>query len=93
MTLWPRSLFGRLVLLLIVVVGLAALTTALLFNHDRAALIAKQFSETKIVQLKALRAALEGADEPQRRETLSRLGREYGVRIIPEAQRPLVGGP
>jgi two-component system, OmpR family, osmolarity sensor histidine kinase EnvZ len=91
--LWPRSLFGRLVLLLIVVVGLAALTTALLFNRDRAALIAKQFGETKIVQLKALRAALEGADEPQRRETLGRLGREYGVRIIPEAQRPLVGGP
>ena len=93
MTLWPRSLFGRLVLLLIVVVGLAALTTAVVFNRDRAALIAKQFSDTKIVQLKALRAALEGADEPQRRETLGRLGREYGVRIIPEAQRPLVGGP
>jgi two-component system osmolarity sensor histidine kinase EnvZ len=92
-TLWPRSLFGRLVLLLIVVVGLAALTTAAVFNRDRAALIAKQFSDTKIVQLKALRAALEGADEPQRRETLGRLGREYGVRIIPEAQRPVVGGP
>jgi two-component system osmolarity sensor histidine kinase EnvZ len=56
-------------------------------------LIAKQFGETKIVQLKAVRAALEGADEPQRRETLGRLGREYGVRIIPEAQRPLVGSP
>ena len=62
MTLWPRSLFGRLTLLLIVVVALAALTTALLFNRDRAALIARQFGETKIVQLKALRAALVGAD-------------------------------
>jgi len=90
-TLWPRSLFGRLVLLLIVVVGLAALTTAVVFNRDRAALIAKQFSDTKIVQLKALRAALEGADGPQRRETLFRLGREYGVRIIPESERPTVG--
>ena len=93
MTLWPRSLFGRLVLLLIVVVGLAALTTAVVFNRDRAALIAKQFSDTKIVQLKALRAALEGADGPQRRETLFRLGREYGVRIIPESERPTVGAP
>jgi two-component system osmolarity sensor histidine kinase EnvZ len=92
-TFWPRSLFGRLVLLLIVVVGLAALTTAAVFNRDRAALIAKQFNDTKIVQLKALRAALEGADGPQRRETLFRLGREYGVRIIPESERPIVGAP
>src|SRR5205814_2106826 len=92
-TLWPRSLFGRLVLLLVVVVALAALTTAAVFNRDRAALIAKQFGDTKIVQLKALRAALEGADGPQRRETLFRLGREYGVRIIPESERPTIGAP
>jgi len=38
MTLWPRSLFGRLILLLVAVVGLVALTTFLLFNRDRAAL-------------------------------------------------------
>jgi two-component system osmolarity sensor histidine kinase EnvZ len=92
-TLFPRSLFGRLTLLLFVVVALAAVTTAVLFNRDRAALIARQFNETKVVQLKALRAALEGADGPQRRETLARLGREYGVRIIPESERPSVGPP
>jgi len=90
-TLWPRSLFGRLVLLLVVVVSLAAVATAVLFNRDRAALIARQFGETKIVQLKALRASLESADGPQRRETLARLGREYGVRILPEDERPIVG--
>ena len=93
MTLWPRSLFGRLTLLLIVVVALAAVTTAVLFNRDRAALIARQFGETKIVQLKALRAALEEADGPQRSQTLTRLGREYGVRIIPESERPGIGPP
>ena len=94
MSLWPRSLFGRLVLLLVVVVALAAVATAILFNHDRAALIARQFGETKIVQLKALRAALESADGPERRETLARLGREYGVRIEPESERPpRPGGP
>jgi two-component system osmolarity sensor histidine kinase EnvZ len=92
-TLWPRSLFGRLVLLLVVVVALAAVATAVLFNRDRAALIARQFSDTKIVQIKALRASLETADGPQRRETLTRLGREYGVRIIPEDERPIVGMP
>ena len=88
MTLLPRSLFGRLVLLLVAVVALAAVITALLFRHDRAALLARQFSDTKIVQLQALRAALEGADGPERRETLARLGREYGVRIVPESERP-----
>ncbi|MEP7275209.1 MAG: ATP-binding protein [Betaproteobacteria bacterium] len=93
MTLWPRSLFGRLVLLLVVVVALAAVATALLFNRDRAALIARQFGETKIVQLKALRVALEGAEGPARRETLARLGREYGVRIVPESERPRASGP
>jgi two-component system, OmpR family, osmolarity sensor histidine kinase EnvZ len=92
-TLWPRSLFGRLVLLLVVVVALAAVITAVLFNRDRAALIAKQLGETKIVQLQALRAALEGAEGPERRETLARLGREYGVRIVPESERPRAGGP
>jgi two-component system osmolarity sensor histidine kinase EnvZ len=91
MTLWPRSLFGRLILLLISVVGLIALATFLVFNRDRAALIAHQFNDTKLVQMKALRASLEGADGPLRRETLARLGREYGVRIVPESERPTIG--
>jgi two-component system, OmpR family, osmolarity sensor histidine kinase EnvZ len=90
-TLWPRSLFGRLILLLVSVVALAALTTMLVFNHDRAALIAHQFNDTKVVQMKALRTSLEAADGPSRRETLARLGREYGVHIIPESERPTIG--
>lgn len=91
MTPWPRSLFGRLILLLFTVVALAALTTILVFNRDRAALIAHQFNDTKVVQMKALRATLEAAEGPLRRETLARLGREYGVRIIPESERPTIG--
>lgn len=90
-TFWPRSLFGRLVLLLVTVIALAALTTMLVFNQDRAALLAKQFNDTKVVQMKALRASLEGVDEPQRREALARLSREYGVHIVPERQRPSIG--
>jgi two-component system osmolarity sensor histidine kinase EnvZ len=92
-TLWPRSLFGRLTLLLIAVVTLAMAATILIFRHDRAALLARQFGETKIVQLQALRAALGAADTRERRETLRDIGRQYGVRIVPEAERPLVGGP
>jgi two-component system osmolarity sensor histidine kinase EnvZ len=91
MTLWPRSLFGRLILLLVAVVGLVALTTFMLFNRDRAALLAHQFNDTKLVQMKALRASLEGVDGPSRRETLARLGREYGVNIVAESERPTVG--
>jgi two-component system osmolarity sensor histidine kinase EnvZ len=92
-TLWPRSLFGRLVLLLITVVALAAVATILLFNQDRAKLIARQFGDTKIVELKALRTALEGVDPARRHEHLARLSRTYGVRIVPESDRPTIGAP
>ena len=91
--LWPRSLFGRLTLLLIAVVAIAMAATILFFRHDRAALIAHQFGENKIVQLQALRAALAVADTHERRETLRDIGSQYGVRIVPEAERPMVGGP
>ena len=93
MTLWPRSLFGRLTLLLIAVVAIAMAATILFFRQDRAALLARQFGETKIVQLQALRAALSAADIRERREALRDIGRRYGVRIVPEAERPVVGGP
>jgi two-component system osmolarity sensor histidine kinase EnvZ len=90
-TLWPRSLFGRLMLLLVAVVALVVLTTILLFNHDRAALIAQQFNDTKLVQMKALRASLDGADGAFRREALARLDSEYGVEIIAQRERPRIG--
>jgi two-component system osmolarity sensor histidine kinase EnvZ len=91
-TLLPRSLFGRLSLLLLVVVAGALAATILLFRQDRVALLAQQFSDTKIVQLQAVRAALEAADTRERRESLVRIGREYGVRIVPESERPFMGG-
>jgi two-component system osmolarity sensor histidine kinase EnvZ len=93
LTLWPRSLFGRLTLLLIAVVALAMAATILFFRHDRAALLERQFSDTKIVQLQALRAALGAAESRERRETLRDIGRQYGVRIVPEAERQMVGTP
>ncbi len=93
MTLLPRSLFGRLVLLLVAVVALAVLTSIVMFRHDRAELLVRQFGDTKLAQLQAVRAALESADEPHRRETLQRLNREYDVRIVPEDERPNIGQP
>ncbi len=62
--LWPRSLFGRLALLLLAVVALAVLTSRLLFRVDRATLLARQFGETKLAELQAMRAALAAGDGP-----------------------------
>ena len=93
MNLLPRSLFSRLVLLLIAVVALAVLTSVLMFRHDRAELLNRQFNDTKLTQLQALRAALESTDPTHRRETLARLNHEYDVRIVPEAERPNIGQP
>ena len=84
MTLYPRSLFGRLALLLLAVVALALASTILLFRHDRAALLVRAFGDTKIAQLQAVRAALEASDAAERRETVARIGRDFGVRIVPE---------
>jgi len=90
--LLPQTLFGRLALLLLGVLSIAVVATILFFGQDRAALLARQFGETKIVQLQAIRAALAAADGPARRDTLLEIGREYGVRLIPESERPLMGG-
>ncbi len=89
--LWPRSLFGRLALLLTAVVAISLAVTILLFRQDRAALLERQFSDTKIVQLQALRAALEASESRERRETLQSIGKQYGVRILPESERPMLG--
>ncbi len=88
MSLPPRSLFGRLVLLLVVAVALAVLASILLFRGERAALVNRQISETRLVQLQAMRAALAGTDDPERSETLEELSSEYGVEIYPESARP-----
>ena len=91
MTLWPRSLFGRLMLLLVAVVALVVVTTALLFGRDRAALLARQFNDTKLLEVRALKSALEAIDPVGGREGLARLDREYGVHIVPEDERPHIG--
>ncbi len=82
MTLWPRSLFGRLALLLVMVIAVSQATAILLYRQDRAALVARQFSDTKVLQLQALRVALAATDLRERSQTLTRLGEEYGARIV-----------
>ncbi|HVF63820.1 MAG TPA: ATP-binding protein [Casimicrobiaceae bacterium] len=87
MKLWPSSLFGRLALLLVGVLALALTATIVLFRQDRAALLLRHFGDTKIVQLQSLRASLESVPTEGRRETLGRLGRRNGVRIVAADER------
>jgi two-component system, OmpR family, osmolarity sensor histidine kinase EnvZ len=91
--LWPRSLFGRLALLLLLVILISQAAAIYLFRQDRAALLARQFSETKLVELRALRAALAAADPRHTDSVLSRIGEGYRARIVPDEERQFVGGP
>ena len=93
MTLWPRSLFGRLALLLLLVILISQATAIFLYRQDRAALLSRQFSDTKIVQLKALRAGLATADPKSTAAALARFGDAYQARIVPDEERRFVGGP
>jgi two-component system, OmpR family, osmolarity sensor histidine kinase EnvZ len=93
LTLWPRSLFGRLALLLLLVILISQATAIFLFRQDRAALLSRQFGDTKIVQLKALRAGLATADPKSTSAALARFGDAYQARIVPDEERRFVGGP
>ena len=91
--LWPRSLFGRLALLLLLVILVSQATAIYLFRQDRATLLARQFSDTKLVQLHSLRAALAATDPLTADATLARFGEEYHARIVPDQERRFVGIP
>ena len=93
MSLPPRSLFGRLALLLIAVTAIGFVAALLIFRYDRATLAERQFGDTKIVQLETLRAALSSLHSQDRPGFLRRLGREYGVLLLSVTERPLIGRP
>ena len=92
MRLWPRSLFGRLALLLLLVICISQATAIYLFRQDRAALLARQFGDTKIVQLKSLRAALASADPGITSATLAHFGDAYEARVVPAGEQRVTGG-
>jgi two-component system osmolarity sensor histidine kinase EnvZ len=91
-TLWPRSLFGRLALLLLLAILISQVAAIYLFRQDRAALLARQFTDTKLVQLRALRAALVATDPRVADATLARFDEAYHARIVPDEERQFVGG-
>ena len=91
----PKTLFWRLAALLMIALAVAVLAMVFLFRQDRATLIARNFTEAKMEQIEALRATLakvpidESVARPQLQ--LQRLGREYGVMLIPTDRRPEIG--
>ncbi len=93
LTLWPRSLFGRLALLLLAVILVSQAAAIYLFRQDRAALIARQFGDTKLVELRSLRAALAATDPGANDATLAKFGDAYHARIVTDQERRFSGGP
>ena len=91
----PKTLFWRLAALLMIALAVAVLAMVFLFQQDRATLIARNFTEAKMAQIEALRVTLasapveEGAQRPM--QHLQRLGRQYGVMLIPTDRRPEIG--
>jgi len=91
MSLFPRSLFGRLALLMIAVTAVGFAAALLIFRYDRASLTERQFGDTKIVQIETLRAALASVPSQERPNFLRRLGREYSVRLVEASAQPEPG--
>jgi len=84
---WPRSLFGRLALLLVAVLLVSQAAAIYLFRLDRAALIERQFSDTKLVELRSLRAALASVEPGAGEAALTRIGAAYRARIVSDQAR------
>jgi len=84
---WPRSLFGRLALLLIAMLLVGQAAAIYLFRLDRAALIERQFSDTKLVELRSLRAALASLEPGAGDAALARIGEAYHARLVSEQPR------
>jgi two-component system osmolarity sensor histidine kinase EnvZ len=70
-------------LLLLAVILVSQAAAIYLFRQDRAALIARQFGDTKLVEIRSLRAALAAAD-PTSETALAKFGDAYRVRIVPD---------
>src|SRR4051794_16451971 len=93
MSVLPRTLFGRIALLLFAVTAIGFIAALLIFRYDRATFAERQFDDTKIVQLETLRAALSSLQRQDRPGFLQRLGKEYGVLLLSVNDRPTIGRP
>ncbi|MBI3148875.1 MAG: HAMP domain-containing protein [Betaproteobacteria bacterium] len=93
MTLLPSSLFWRLALLLLVLIVVSQAAAIVLFRQDRANLVMRQISDTKVAQIQALREALANTDTVERSGQLGRLEAAYGARLLRAEYRAEIGLP
>lgn len=92
LNLLPKSLFTRLLLLLVISVVIAVFTLGYLFRQDRVTLIARNFTDAKLQQIEALRDALTKLPD-DRPATVQPLAREFKVLLVPFDKRPEIGQP
>jgi len=74
-------------LLLLAVILVSQAAAIYLFRQDRAALIARQFGDTKLVEIRSLRAALASTEPGAADATLAKFGEAYHARIVAEQER------
>jgi two-component system, OmpR family, osmolarity sensor histidine kinase EnvZ len=92
MSLFPKSLFWRLLLLMLAAVAIAVVAFALLFREDRASLVTRTFTDEKVQQIEALREALIKLPD-DRQQSVQPLAREFRVIFVPVDRRPDIGQP
>jgi two-component system, OmpR family, osmolarity sensor histidine kinase EnvZ len=90
MTLIPKSLFARLLLMITLAVVIVVVAIALMFRQDRASLVARNFTDARLQQIEALRDALAAAPD-DRPPTIHAIARQYGVLVVPVDRRPDIG--
>lgn len=79
-------------------IAAVVLTTLFLVREDRASLIARHFTESRLSQIEALRDALKELPDPPSGAPphagwgrLQRLAREFGFILVPAERRPEIG--
>lgn len=81
----PRTLFGRLALLVVGLVIVSQVFTLGLLGYSRAQLVARQLSEQAIDALAELESALDQASADERAVYLDLYNRPYSINLLPIA--------
>jgi two-component system, OmpR family, osmolarity sensor histidine kinase EnvZ len=90
---WPKTLFVRLVLLMLGVILLAIAVTGFALREERERQVAQQFSQTKIAQIQGIQNALTSVPRGARQSAFAQLARDYNAVIVPVERRPEIGTP
>ena len=87
MTLWPRSLLWRTVLLLALLLGVAQLAWLLLSGWSEREMRARQIGDQAVAMIGLSRSALLAVEPAQRERLLVQVSGQQGVRLVPARER------